>query len=153
MYIFGVDLSLSNSGVCIFDYGGNPVEILSIPTDPKLNRKDRLKIIGDAFLKLREKYETNLIIFEAGFSRHIKSTQALYAVKGLVMYLFADCEQEEYAPLTVKKVLTGTGKADKDAVQKYVLERFPDIEFKNKDESDAVATILTYFIKNDMIKS
>jgi crossover junction endodeoxyribonuclease RuvC len=151
-YIYAFDLSLSNSGVCIFDENGNPIKILSIPTSSKQEHKDRLKQIGDELLKLRKKYKTNLIILESGFSRHAASTQAIFKVVGMVQYLFSDATQITYAPSSIKKIVTGSGRSEKSIVQESVLKMFPYLKFKNEDESDAVSVGLAYFIENNPAK-
>ena len=152
-YIYGLDLSLSNSGVFICDEDGNPIKAISIPTDKKLNHQERLKIIGDTLLELRKEFPTCLIAFESGFSRHAASTEALFKTIGLVQYLFADCQQFSYAPSSIKKTITGSGRADKDLVREVISKRYPDLIFKNNDESDACATITCHLLRHDMIKS
>jgi len=150
-YIYAFDLSLSSSGVCIFDEKGNPIKIMSIPTTSKMEHKDRLKIIADNWLELRGQYSTNLIILESGFSRHAASTQAIFKVVGLTQYLFNDCRQVVYAPSSVKKIVTGNGRSDKSVVQGKILEMFPYIRFENQDQSDSVAIGLCYFIEQGII--
>ena len=63
-----------------------------------------------------------------------------------LQYLFQDCLQFSYAPSTIKKVVAGSGKADKKDVQKAVLKIWPDLSFENEDESDAVSVGLCYMI-------
>jgi len=150
-YIYAFDLSLSNSGVCIFDESGNPIKIMSVPTTSKMEHKDRLKVIADNWLELRRQYPTNLIILESGFSRHAASTQAIFKVFGLTQYLFNDCRQFTYAPSSIKKIVTGNGRSDKSVVQGKILEMFPYMKFENQDQSDSVAIGLSYFIEQGII--
>jgi len=151
-YIFAFDLSISCVGIAIFDTIGNLVEVLSIKTNPKQTHGERLRQIGDKFCDLRYQYNTSTIVIERAFSLHNISTQVLYRVHGLTNYLFYDCTQVYYAPTTIKKAITGTGKADKEEVKRIILkEHFPDATFKNTDESDAVAIGLTYFIDKKII--
>jgi len=150
-YIYSFDLSLSNSGVCIFDKKGNPIKIMSIPTTSKMEHKDRLKIIADNWLELRRQYSTDLIILESGFSRHAASTQAIFKVVGLTQYLFSDCSQFTYAPSTVKKIICGNGRADKIEVQEKIMKLYPDLKFDNMDQSDSVGIGLCWFIEQGII--
>jgi len=150
-YIYAFDLSLSSSGVCIFDESGNPIKIMSVPTTSKMEHKDRLKVIADNWLELRRQYPTNLIILESGFSRHAASTQAIFKVFGLTQYLFNDCRQFTYAPSSIKKIVTGNGRSDKSVVQGKILEMFPYMKFENQDQSDSVAIGLSYFIEQGII--
>jgi len=150
-YIYAFDLSLSSSGVCIFDESGNPIKIMSVPTTSKMEHKDRLKVIADNWLELRRQYSTDLIILESGFSRHAASTQAIFKVVGLTQYLFNDCQQFTYAPSTVKKIITGNGRADKIEVQEKIMKLYPDLKFDNMDQSDSVGIGLCWFIEQGII--
>lgn len=58
---------------------------------------------------------------------------------------------EEIYPVTVKKLVTGSGKADKAAVAAAVHKIFPDLEFKNDDESDAAAVAAAFMINEGLI--
>lgn len=151
-YVYGLDISLSHTGVTVFDLQGNPVKTMSIPTTSKMEHKDRLKTIADVLLKLREQYETHLIVFESGFSRHAASTQAIFKTLGMIQYLFNDCEQFCFAPSSIKKIITKNGRAEKEEVQRHVLERFPHMVFEDQDQSDSCAAGMAYFITNNIIK-
>jgi len=152
MYILALDLSLSDTGGCIFDINGNPIELFSIPTDKKNKFSLRLKTIGDYLLYIKDKYDINLLVLERGFSRFNKSTQTLFAVHGVVNYLFYNLEQIYYAPSTIKKMVAGNGRADKKDVEIEVLKRWPDLIFSNNDESDACAVGLCYFLDQKLLK-
>ena len=64
--------------------------------------------------------------------------------------MFWQYEQIYYPPKTVKEVIV-SGKATKKQVQLEITKRYPDVNFKNEDESDAFGVGLTYFIKNNII--
>jgi Holliday junction resolvasome RuvABC endonuclease subunit len=151
-YIIALDLSLSNTGVCVFDKEGNPIELLSISTDNKMLQQERLRIIGDKFLEIKKKYNIDIMILESGFSKFNISTQAIYRVHGIACYLFSDCEQKTYAPSTVKKIITGNGKSDKKIVQEHVKKIYPDLEIKNNDQSDACAIGICWLLENGIVK-
>ena len=153
MYIYSIDSSLANTGICIFESEtGKPKQVFSIQTNAKYNHANRLKIIADFFLKLREKYPTNIVVFEQGFSRYSISTQALFKVIGVISYVFWDCEQLFYAPSTVKKAVTGNGRADKKDVQKEIKKRWPYLNFENDDQSDACAVGICYLLDKGKLK-
>jgi Holliday junction resolvasome RuvABC endonuclease subunit len=152
-YIWGMDLSLSCTGISIFEENGNPIKTLSIPTSIKNGEHGRrLKIIADILLELRKQYPPNLIVLESGFSRHAVSTQVLFKLRGLVDYLFYDIKEVVYAPSSIKKIITGNGRSDKSLVQQCILKKFPNMIFENEDESDATGAILCWFIENNLIK-
>ncbi len=152
MYIWCFDLSLSCSGVCIFSENGKPVHIFSVPTNPKKSHGERLKTIADAILEIKDQYPCRQIVLEAGFTRFSTSTQVLFRVHGLINYMFWDCEQRYFAPSTVKKIVTGNGRAEKSDVQRTILKRWPELIFKNEDESDACSIGLCWFKEQGILK-
>jgi crossover junction endodeoxyribonuclease RuvC len=147
MYIWGLDLSLSNSGIAIFDEQGIPVCVFSIKTNSKEEHKFRLKQIGKTLLKYKKKYPPKEMIIENAFTRFNKATQALYRVRGLVEYLFWDISMTFLAPTTIKKIITGSGKGEKTDIENSIRKLYPEIQFKNNDESDALAAGTTYFMR------
>lgn len=82
------------------------------------------------------------------------STMTINEVVGVTNYIFAKANiegWEEIYPNTVKKLLTGNGKAEKDEVATKVKEYIHDIEFNNDDESDACAVGIAWLIQNGVI--
>lgn len=148
-YVWALDISLSNTGVCIFDLNGIPVKLFSISTDARCEHKERLKTIADSLLENRKIYPTETVVLESGFFRFIKSTQAIYKVIGLVTYLFNDCEQILYPPSSVKKIVSGNGETNKEGIRKIVSKKFPELSFDDNDQSDAVGIGMCYFSMKD----
>ena len=152
-YIYGLDPSLSNFGICIFDIKGNPIKAISVATSPKDGEHGkRLKIIADVLLDLRKNYETHLIALESGFSRHTVSTQVLYRVRGLCDYIFYDCEVRAFAPSSVKKIVSGNGKASKIQLQEIISKKFPTLKFEDEDQSDACCIATCLMIEKNLMK-
>jgi len=145
-YVVALDLSLSNSGVCIFDENGIPVDVFSIPTNTKHSHGERLKTIADSLTNVKEKYNITAIVLEKGFSLHNLSTQAIFKVTGIANYIFWEYEQIYYAPSSVKKIVSGNGKTDKIGIRKIVENKFPYLKIENEDQSDAVSVGMAYFI-------
>jgi len=145
-YVISLDLSLSDTGICIFDENENPLDVFSVPTSSKLTRGERLKIIADVFISIKEKYNNSVIILEKGFTRFNTSTQAIFCVHGIANYVFYDKEQIYYAPSSIKKIVSGNGKTDKVGIMKIVKEKFPYLKIDNDDQSDAVSIGMAYFI-------
>jgi len=145
-YVISLDLSLSNSGVCIFDENENPVDVLSIETKSKYSHGERLKTIADSFLEIKNKYNISTVVLEQGFSRFNKSTQCIFKVVGIANYIFYESEQIYYPPSSVKKIVSGNGKTDKIGIRKIVENKFPYLKIENEDQSDAVSIGMAYFI-------
>ena len=90
-----------------------------------------------------------VFVREKGFSRFPHETQALFKVVGvadLAAWKAYGTEFVEIAPTTVKKLLTGSGKASKDevaaALEKYIVKQ----DYATDDESDAVAIGIAWLI-------
>ena len=144
-YIYGLDLSMSDTGVTIFD-GDKPVFIGSIATNPKKTHGERLKEIYDFLSFLKDKYTPDVVCIERGFNRFNKSSEAVWKTHGIVNLLFYDKEMVYYSPTTVKATLVG-GKASKEELENKILELYPDVKFRNNDESDSFAIVLTHLYK------
>lgn len=146
-YIMALDLSLTNTGIAIFDNNENIVCIDNAPTNPKDDYPLRLKTIFDKIKLLAEQYLPSVIVIEKGFTRFHASTQALFRVQGIAMLALCDYKQIFYSPSTIKKYVAGKGNASKNTVLKKIIEIYPQIEIKNTDQSDAIAVGVTYFKK------
>lgn len=156
-YIYGLDLSLANTGVTIYDLKSNEfVYIGSINTDKIKKKKNlyhnalKLKYIYDALSELKEKYPPKAVAIERGFSRYNNSTQVTFRVHGIANYIFYDVNQVYYPPKKVKEAIIN-GNATKKQVQKIIKEKYPQINFANEDESDSFAVLLTYLIKENLV--
>lgn len=161
LYIIGLDLSLSSTGVAVYDTEKSKfVHVSSISTMDELREKEipvatfdgmRLRIIYDYLLKIQEKYKKKdcVVAIERGFTMHNKTTQQLYRVHGVANLVFSEYEQFYYPPKTVKAtVYDGTATKEELAT---LIETRTNAEFMNYDESDACAVALTYAIKNKLI--
>jgi crossover junction endodeoxyribonuclease RuvC len=151
MTVLGLDLSLNGSAFAVIDVQDGVSSIV----DTVLVNNKKVKTHGEKLLniamKLDEtirKHDIERIARERGFTRHNKATQALYKVVGVVDYVLAIhgiYECDEIAPTTVKKELTGDGRASKEdverAVREYIKEK--DFVFETDDVSDAVAVAIT----------
>jgi len=145
MYILALDISLVNTGGSIFDEKGNVIEIFSVPTSSRDLIQVRLKKIADFFIDLKKRYEFKLVVMEEGFVKFNLVTKQIYRATGVINCLLWKSEQIYIPATTVKKTVTGSGKADKSQVQKYVQEQWKDVTINNDDESDSLAVGLTYF--------
>jgi Holliday junction resolvasome RuvABC endonuclease subunit len=142
-----LDLSLSNTGIAIFDEEENVIELGSAPTNRKDSYAVRLKTIADRVQYFASKYLLSTVVIERGFTKFHASTQALFRVQGAVMLVLYKYPQIFYSPTTIKKCLSGKGNASKDLILEKVLKIYPTVEVSNTDESDAIAVGVTYFKK------
>ena len=145
-YICAIDSSLSRSGLAIFSRKEKLIFYSSIPTSPKLKIQERLGIIGETLIELRKKYPCDILVIEEGFCRFFNATKALFRVRGVVEFVFRECEIYSYSPRTIKRIVGGNAKAEKDAVAEGVMKLYPKVKLDgNFDISDAIATGITYF--------
>ena len=152
MYIWALDISLSSTGITIFNQDGTHIFIDSIGTDSKQDTSVRLHNIGQRILQLKQNYPPAKLIIERGFSRFNTSTEQVYRAVGVVEYCLWDIDKIYYPATTVKKEITGKGNAKKFEVEAVICAKYPDLRFKNLDESDSFAIGLTYFYKEGILK-
>lgn len=162
----GLDLSLSSPGFAVIalaeDEQGSPqpivLEASHVKTNAKKSRGERLQQIVAELGRMVEQYGPfETVIREKGFSRFPPVTQALFSVVGASELALSNLEYndvKELPPTTVKKLVTGDGKAIKTEVERCVrkLLRIDRTDyFKTDDESDACAVVLAYLIKTKVI--
>lgn len=152
MYVHSYDLALGTVGLSIFSDDGQWKETTSIETDSKETHGIRLRFIGKVMLEYRKKYPCSLVIAEQGFSKFNASTQAIFKTVGVLQYLYCDVEQIFLPPATVKKIITGRGNAKKEEVKDIMLLTYPNLIFKNLDESDSLSVGEAYFIREGFRK-
>lgn len=154
----GLDLSLSSPGFAVLTlHEGVPIvlETSHVKTDAKASHGQRLIQIQSELLRLVDLYGPfEKVIREKGFSRFAATTQTLFKVVGVSDLVLRDYKIHEIPPTTVKKAVTGDGKADKsevaDAVHKICRIDRADY-FKTDDESDACAVVLAYLIQKGVV--
>lgn len=151
-YLYALDIAMENTGVAIFHPVTNePIHITSITTKKKDSHGKRLYHIAAEIHRLREQYPPGIVAIERGFSRFPTSTQVIYRAHGLFNYLFHDVEQVYYPPKKIKEAII-KGDASKKLVRQIIEKKYPELEFANEDESDAVSVGICYLIKNELIQ-
>ena len=160
MLIMAFDLSLSNTGYAVAEVVDRKLflhEVGSIGTKRYAQRSTgfRLNYIATELAALFKKYPTaEKVVKEQSFSNaRIKSTQQIFKVNGvfeLVSYIHKHEDFEELAPTTVKKWVTGDGRADKTDVA-LAVRSLTGFNSKVNDETDAVAVLYAYCKKEGLI--
>ena len=149
-------LSLDTSSTCtgytkftFKDSTYNHLLTSSIKTTSK-NIYQRFDNIHNHFLNEDLYTWCDLVVFENYAFRGNRVSQ-LAELNGLLKYNFYLNEKdiEVIAPPTIKKVITGNGRANKDEVRKSIKsnKEFSKIKFKNDDESDSFAVGYSYILK------
>lgn len=157
-----MDLSLSSPGFAVLAvFEGKPIvlEVSHIKTNAKKSHGFRIGQIAEEITRLIMLYSPKHYVREKGFSRFPATTQAIFKVVGVadyVSYIFGKFEGSavEIAPTSVKKAVTGDGKASKEDVAFAVhsILQLEDKEFfANDDESDAAAVGVAFYKQKGMI--
>lgn len=160
MLILGIDPGTATTGyglVNLDDTGNKVVSWGLIETDKSLLKEKRLNHIFEETLGLIKSYKPDVFVFEkVFFANNAKTVIGVGQAQG-VMLLAAAKENvlvEEYAPGTVKKMITGSGRANKKEVQKHI-RKILGKKVKSKahkkthfdNAADALAIALTHAFK------
>lgn len=164
-----MDLSLTSPGFAVLAVTDENEPILLdksiVKTNAKKSHGHRLNQIAVEIVRLVNEYKPNHIVREKGFSRFPTVTQSIFRAVGasdLAVYNagFPD-KIEEIAVTSVKKAVTGNGKATKEQVADAVFDRLQitntDDFHTNKsvlidDLTDACAVGLAYYINKGLIE-
>ncbi|WP_265182313.1 crossover junction endodeoxyribonuclease RuvC [Geomicrobium sp. JCM 19055] len=125
-----------------------------VKTNNKKVHGHRFTQISDHLQEIVDEYPPNYVVFEKGFSKFHNVTHTLQRVVGVAIHKLYENEVDtivEITPTTVKKAITGNGKAKKDQVARDLKNFVGDIEYKTDDESDAVAVALTFALQKGWI--
>jgi len=141
------DLSLRQPGFAVLTYHAAS-RTVRVAACEHVNNKtcvthgEMLVRTADAFNRLMGTHHAKAYVREKGFSRFANETQCLFRVVGvadMLLWQRRRAQFQEIAPASVKKLLTGSGRASKqdvsDALTRYVGTR----QYECDDESDAVA--------------
>lgn len=115
----------------------------------------RIKSIYDQTLELIEKHQPDEVALESLI--FVKSPDALIKLaqsRGTMLAAISQKYHEkifEYSPNLVKSTVAGHGHADKEGIQKVLLQYFGLTNFKTHDESDAVAIALCHLLNRGSI--
>ena len=148
-----LDPSSTNTGVAILKEGTLDVVLDSInlsklqkPLDISQVDYEKIKFgcIKNYLDKLQEIYEIDLVFMEGIFiqPKFLKSSEVLLKLHGFLIGYFIDKKQYYQPPSIIKKMIAGKGNANKEEV-KRVLEEHYHYKFKNSDESDAFALLVS----------
>ena len=120
----------------------------SIKTKPTTVMPVRLKEINNQLNKIMKEYQPKALVVEnLFFFKNLKTAMPVSQAKGVILLTAAkkNIPVYEFTPMQVKKMVTGSGKAEKKQVQKKIKSFFGLKELpKPDDAADALAIALTY---------
>ena len=158
--ILGLDLSLTCTGYAVAEVKDGVITVLEKGhiNNKKYSKKPhgyRLHRISTVLKDTLRKYEITDMVRERGFTQGNNATQTLFKVVGvsdLMGFVFGHSDITEIPPSSVKKTITGNGRASKEDVANALAVYVGEIQYANEDESDAVAVAVAYAIQENLIK-
>jgi len=160
MLIMGIDPGTATTGYGLVRLNGKGNEVITwglIETDKKLLKETRLDFIFEETLRLVKLHKPDVFVIEkVFFSNNAKTVIAVGQAQGVMLLAASKAKVEvaEYAPGTIKKMITGDGRANKKIVQQHIRkilgsrvksEAHKKTHFDNA--ADALAIALTHAFK------
>jgi len=151
MKAIGIDPGLAMTGFGIVEgqvRGGRACDWGAIRTESDSPIPFRLRTIYDEIERLLEKWKPELLVLEDAFvlKQFPKAAIQLGEVRGVV-YLAAQRKNIpviDMKPTEVKSALTGSGRADKEQIQKMIRQILKiDVPIRSSHAGDALALALT----------
>jgi crossover junction endodeoxyribonuclease RuvC len=124
MLILGIDPGTATTGFGLIDATPDEVKVLDfglIETDKDGDFGKRLININKQLTKVLDRLNPDVIAMEKlFFATNAKTAMTVGRAMGVIIYTVAmkNIELNEYAPGTIKKQITGNGRADKKDIQK-----------------------------------
>lgn len=138
MYI-GFDFSLAKTGVAILDEDNSICLLETIVTQADMLMQNRLIKIADAVTNLFKKWAPDAWAYESPATHMAFGVAPLCMVHGAVYYALAKSDIPlgiSVAPTTLKKFITGSGRAEKSDIKMKLLARW-GVEIKDDNQADA----------------
>ena len=158
--VIGADLSLRRPGFCVLSIEDKEIKDIKLysvdnKTDKKKSHGQLLNDIGEKFKQIYPLGSDVFIVRENEIMKvKVPSERSLSKVVGLMDWqAWALFGKEWYSiyPVTVKKLITGSGKATKEEVAQALDLYVGKQEYKCDDESDAVAVAVAWLIQQDQL--
>ena len=156
MIVLGVDPGLIKTGFGIVAFINNNLKYIAsgtIFTDTRMSIESRLKNIYDELTKIIKEYKPDFFSIEETFvNNNPISSLKLGQARGVAILCAGENNLKvfeykpifEYKPNTIKKSVTGVGKATKDQVGMMVKTLLPVVNLKTEDEADALAIAICH---------
>lgn len=150
MLVLGIDPGLIKTGFGLVNFKDNNISYIdsgTIFTDTKISIEDRLKNIYVNINNIIEKYKPDFFSIEMTFvNNNPISSLKLGQARGVAILCAGinNIPLFEYEPNTIKKSITGVGKATKEQVGMMIKCLLPTVKLKTEDEADALAIAICH---------
>lgn len=162
--ILALDPSLSCTGICVMSDNEEVIFIDKIHTSPKDEEDKRIYTVCKYIENIIQKYSINIIALEGQYhSVNAKTGLQLSRLRGAIAYVIQENNAKSIymQPATVRKLLTGNGRASKEDVYDYIVDKYKGHKFlesimpfcdrsckdKNSDIYDAISIALACYSK------
>ncbi|MDA7705445.1 crossover junction endodeoxyribonuclease RuvC [Rickettsiales bacterium] len=148
--ILGIDPALRKTGWAIIEKNNNILNFIAsgtIKTNDKESMSDRLSDLHYQLAEIIEDHQPKQAAIEETFvNNNSLSSLKLGQARGAIIVTCAifDLKIYEYASTSVKKAITGVGRADKNQIAQMVKYIMPKAKFNSDDESDAIAIAICH---------
>ncbi|WP_102272460.1 crossover junction endodeoxyribonuclease RuvC [Cytobacillus massiliigabonensis] len=145
--IMGIDASLTNSGIAITTFNKKIIILQTIKTTSNTPVKERILFVHQELERLIEEFNVRLVLIENNYTGGSKEVNWIIGV----IYLITakrGLEIKTYPPSTIKKVVTGNGRANKKEIKPSINKIFGELR-TNEHIRDALAIIHCYFLKEN----
>ena len=158
--VIGIDPGLAKTGFAVVDplqKGGRVCHSGNINTDPEHPLEERLSTIYHELSRVLRKWNPDLMVLEDVFvmKQFPMAAMKLGEVRGVIRLTAKKMGVpiSEIKPTEVKSALTGSGRADKEQIERAV-RRILHIEEKIKSDhvSDAMALALTGLTRSGLFR-
>lgn len=168
MLILGIDPGTATTGYGVVRLNGDGNEVVTwglIETDKSILKERRLHFIYQETLRLIKLHKPDVFVIEkVFFSSNVKTAIAVGQAQGVLLMAAGKLKirVEEYAPGTIKKLITGSGRANKKEVQEHIKQILGKHVTSNQtwkkthfdNCADALAIALTHaFITTEKLKT
>lgn len=151
--VLGIDPGLNRTGYCVLQRGAQGPTLCEagvIRSTQKLSLAERVLEIGQGVNEICEQYLPRTMAIEQVFSTGSFPKSALLMAHARGVILLAAAQRQigvvHYMPRQIKKLLTGSGKADKAQVQRAISNELRlDRLLEPHDVADAAAVALCHY--------
>lgn len=151
MVILGIDPGVARIGWGVLHKKGTTLAVIAyglISTDKETQKELRLKNLYDGMLLIIKKYKPDIMSVEdLFFATNAKTAISVGEARGVILLSAAlsHVPVVSYAPLAVKRTITGDGHADKKQMEKMIVQMLHLKEIpKIDDTTDALAIAATH---------
>lgn len=150
MRVLGVDPGTAATGWGVVERRAGRVAHLAhgaVTPSPRVTLAAKLAAIHAALTDLCAAWSPDVVVLERNFvGRNVQSAFRLGEVRGVAMLVAASAGigVAEYPPATVKLAVTGSGRAEKDQVQRAIVRELGVAERLSPDAADALAIALCH---------